>query len=101
VLSVLVSSIIPECIVLGKMSGGNYLPNRMTAYGSVVEISASVRNPGFLHSQVIETYELKIVHNCLDMTVTSLIYHTIANTTINSFWFSENLLLGRKCVQFK
>jgi len=57
-------SIIPEYIVLGKMSGEHYLPNRVTAYGPVAEISASVQN-----------YELQIVHNCLDMAVTSLMYH--------------------------
>jgi len=32
-LSVCQQSIIPECIALGKMSGGHYLPNRVTAYG--------------------------------------------------------------------
>ena len=48
--------------------------SRVTAYGTVVEISASVQNPRFLCNQVIQNYELKIVHNCLDMTVTSLMY---------------------------
>jgi len=28
----------PKCIALGKMSGGHYLPNRATAYVSVLEI---------------------------------------------------------------
>ena len=35
----------------------------------------SVQNPRFLRSQVIKNYQLKIVHNCLDMTVTSLMCH--------------------------
>jgi len=68
VLSVRVKSTIPECIVLGIMSGGHwhYLPNRRIVYGAVVEISAPVKNPRFLHSQVILNYELKIVHNFLE-----------------------------------
>jgi len=53
------------------MSGGHYLPNRVTVYGPIAEISASVQNTKFNRSQVIQNYE-KIVHNCLDMTVTSL-----------------------------
>jgi len=47
-----------ECIVLGKMSGGQP-PKRVTTYGPVAEISASVPDPRFLHSQVMWTYELK------------------------------------------
>jgi len=47
-----VYNIIPECIVLGKMSEGHYLPNRVTAYRPVVEISATAQNPRFLRSQV-------------------------------------------------
>jgi len=57
------------------MSGGHHLPNRVTAYGPVTEISASVQNLRFLHSQVIYNYELKIVHNCLNMAVTSMMHH--------------------------
>jgi len=57
------------------MSGGHYLPNRVTAYGSVAEITASDQNPRFLHSQAIQTYELENVHNYLDMPVTILMYH--------------------------
>jgi len=55
------------------MSGGHWhcLPNR-TAHGLVVEISASVKNPRFLCRQAILNYELKIVHNCLEQAVTSL-----------------------------
>jgi len=66
----------PECIVLGITSGRHwhYLPNR-TVYGPVVEISASVKNHRFLRSQVILNYELKIVHNCLEQAVISLMYH--------------------------
>jgi len=75
VLSVCVQSIIPECIILSKMSEGHYLPNRVTAYRPVAEISASVQNPRFLPSQVIKNYDIKIVHNQLDMAVTSLMYH--------------------------
>ena len=45
-----VQSIIPECVALGKMSGGHYLPN--TACGPVAEISASVKIPYF-RKQVI------------------------------------------------
>jgi len=58
------------------MSGGHwhYLPNR-TVYGPVVEITAFVKNPRFLSSQVILNYEPKIVHNCQNIAVTSLIYH--------------------------
>ena len=41
-----------------------------------------------------------IVHNYLDMAVTSLMYQNIVNTSISSFYFCENLLLGRKCVQY-
>jgi len=40
----------PECTVLGKMSGGHYTLNRVTAYGPVAEISASVQNTRFLCS---------------------------------------------------
>jgi len=47
-----VQSIIPECIAHGKMSGGHYLPNRVTACGQVAEISASVKIPDF-RSEVI------------------------------------------------
>ena len=61
--------------MLGKMSGRHYLPNRVTAYGPVTEISAPVQNLRFLRSHVIYNYELKIVHNCLDMAVASLMYH--------------------------
>ena len=55
-------------LVLGKMSGGHYLPNRVSAYGPVAKHS-EVQNPGF------QNYQLKIVHNRLDMAVTGLIYH--------------------------
>ena len=48
---------------------------RVTAYKPVAEISASVQKPRFVSSQVIQNYELKIVYNCLDMAVTSLMYH--------------------------
>ena len=43
-----VQSIVPECIVLGHMSGEQYLHNRATVYGPVTEISASVQNLRFL-----------------------------------------------------
>jgi len=76
------------------MSGGHYIPNRVTAYGPVAETTASVQNPRLLRSQAIQNYELQIVHNCLDMAVTSMVYHC---KHINKFV----LLLGRKCVQFK
>jgi len=35
-----------------------------------------------------------IVHNCLDMAVTGLMYHV--KTSVKSFCFCESLLLGRK-----
>jgi len=54
---------------------GHYFPNRRTACGPVPQISASVHNPRFFRSQVISNYEFKIVHNCLDMAATSLMYH--------------------------
>jgi len=59
------------------MSGGHwqYLPNRRTVHGPVVEISAFVKYPRFLRSQEILIYELKIVHNSLEPAVTSLMYH--------------------------
>ena len=42
---------------------------------------------------------LKIVYNCLDMAVTSLMYHC---KYINKcICFCKSLLLGHKCVQFK
>jgi len=85
----------PECTVsvLGKMSGGHYTLNRVTAYGPVAEKSASVQNPRFLCNQVILNYEVEIVHNRLDMAVTTLMmYHCC---------FCKSLLLGRKCVQFQ
>jgi len=67
----------PECIVLGIMSGGhwNYLPNRRTVCGPVVQTSVSVKNPRFLRSQVILNYELEIVHNCRERAIISLMYH--------------------------
>ena len=49
VLSMHVLSIIPESIVLGKTSGGHYLPNIVTAYGPAAE-SVSVQNPRFVCS---------------------------------------------------
>jgi len=51
-LSVLVSNIIPECIVHGKMSGRDYTLNIMTTFGPVAETSALTQNPRFLYSQV-------------------------------------------------
>jgi len=43
--------------------------------------------------------KVKIVHNCLEQAVTSLMYHC---KFINKFVFlSASLLLGRKCVQFQ
>jgi len=48
-----VQSNIPGRIVLGKMFGGHYLPNRVNAYGPVTKISASVQNPRFFRGQVI------------------------------------------------
>jgi len=59
-LSVRVYSIIIECAVHCTMSGGlwYHLPNR-TVYGPVVEITASVKNPRFIRSQVFLNYELK------------------------------------------
>jgi len=67
------------------MSGGHYLPNRVTAYRPVAEISPSIQNTKFLRSQVISNYEFKIVHNYLDMAVTSLLYQNDVNTSVNSF----------------
>jgi len=66
-----------ECIALDITSGGHwyYLPNRRIVYGPVVEISASVKIPRFLRSQVISIYEHKIVHNCLEKAVINLMYH--------------------------
>jgi len=61
------------------MSGGHWhylcLPNRRTVHGPVVEITASVKNPTFHRSQVILNYDLKIVHNCLNIAVASLMHH--------------------------
>jgi len=48
-----VQSIIPERSVLGKMFGGQYLPNRVNGYWPFTKISASVQNPRFFRSQVI------------------------------------------------
>jgi len=42
-----VQSIIPECVALGKMSGGHYLLNRVTAGGPVAEISPPVKSQIF------------------------------------------------------
>ena len=39
------------------------------------EISASDHNPRFLRSQAIYNYKLKIVHCCLNMECTSLMYY--------------------------
>jgi len=47
VLSVHVQSIIPECIAVGKISEGYYLPNRVTAYGPDAEISHKSEIPDF------------------------------------------------------
>jgi len=77
------------------------LRNRKAVHGPVVEITVSVKNPRFLRSQIILNYERKIVHNCLNIAVTSLMYHGKYSTTINSFCFSKSLLLGCKCVQFQ
>jgi len=99
VLSVLVWNVIPECIVLGRMSGWHYPPNRVPAYEPVAEISVPVQNQWFFCSQVIYNYELVIVHNCLDMTVTALMHH--CKSINNSFCFCKSLLLGCKCVRFK
>jgi len=52
--------------------GGHYPPNKGTACGPVAEISPSFQNGRLLRSQV--TYELKTIHNCLDVAL-SLMYH--------------------------
>jgi len=80
----------PECTVLGKMSEGRYLPNRVTAYGPVAETSVSVQYPRFLRSQVvfITTWIWRL-----------LVWCNIVNTSINSFCFCERLLLSCKDVQ--
>jgi len=54
-------------------------------------------NPGFSQPSNLN-YEPEIVHNCLDMTVTSLLYHC---KCITKFILLTRMLLGRKCVQFK
>jgi len=46
-------SILPERIVLGKMLGGHYLPNRVTAYGPITNFSTSVQNSRYFRGQVI------------------------------------------------
>jgi len=67
-----------------------------SAYGPVAEISASVQNPRFLRSQVIKNYEFKIVHNCLDMVVTGLMYHCKCINKLFCFCKSPGSSLKRK-----
>ena len=86
-----------ECIALGKMSGGHYLPNRVT--GS--QKALSVQNPKFLRSQVdwSKTMNLRLFITAWNRRL--LVWCTIVNTSINSLCFCESMLLGRKCVQFE
>ena len=98
VLSVHVWNIITECIVLGEMSVGHCVPSRVTTYGPVADISASVQTPRFLRSQIIKIMNLRLFITAWIWRLLVWCTPTIVNTSINSLCFCERLLLSRKCV---
>jgi len=81
----------PRVYCIGTTSGGHchYLPNR-TVYGPVVEISASVKNPRFLRSQVILNYCMNLRLFITAWNRQLSVWYTIVHSSINSFCFSKS-----------